>query len=64
MKRAKVIEPDDEENAVRLLATSADAELSLGDYPPLVYKAKAPQLISVRSFSVKKKKASSSMMIF
>lgn len=58
----KVIELNDEEKAVCLLATSADGRLSLGDHRAPVYRNEAPQLGSVHSSSAEKRTQPPSMM--
>lgn len=58
-----MIEQDDEGNAVRLPALSADVGLSAEDQP-FVYRAGARGLDSVHSSSVKRREQSSSLMTF
>lgn len=53
MERPRMIELDDEGNTILLPATSADAGPSLKGHRPLVYRAEAPRLGSVHSFSLK-----------
>lgn len=62
VKRPKMTELGDYRNAIRPLATSNNARLSLKDHPQLVYRPRASRPGSVHSVVVEKRQASSSVM--
>lgn len=63
MKRPAVVELNADGNAVRRATTSAEAELSVVDHLPLVYKAEASYLDSVDRIFVRKRSPSSPKMM-
>lgn len=63
LKSPRVVELDDERNAVRFPLTSADYELSMEERRPLVNTGQASQLGSVHSGVVEKRTASSLLLM-